>query len=200
VGDPFAAARAEAAAAPSLPVGGGATIRLSAPPPEGVVVRGPDGVTAAIGKDDEGAFVALQASADASPGEATLRVYAPDDPFRPREVIAIRLLPGAAPRPTAPSGALSPGGRVSGALALGAEARIPVEVTEAGAIEFASHTETDLAARLLDKDGKTIAGDDDGGAGYGFSIEARLEPGRYFLSLSHCCGGGGGYEVSAARR
>ncbi len=197
---PFEAARDEAGETVSLPRGGAAVAPLAKAPPDGAVARGPDGVLAEIELDGEGAaFVALEAGADAELGETTLRIYTPDDPFRAVAEIPLLILPGEGGETGDVAGALSPGETAEGALALGAEARLTVEVTEPGRIAFASEGATDLAARLETADGAAVAADDDSGADYGFSLGADLRPGRYVLILTHCCGGGGRYHVTATR-
>ncbi|MDP1671210.1 MAG: hypothetical protein Q8L63_03885, partial [Alphaproteobacteria bacterium] len=54
---------------------------------------------------------------------------------------------------------------------------------------------SDVAARLLDSHGNTIARNDDGGGGYNFGMQTRVSPGNYLLSVEHCCGGTGNYHV-----
>ncbi|QIE54786.1 hypothetical protein G5B40_04605 [Pikeienuella piscinae] len=197
-GDPFDTARADAASRIPLAIGAAAVAPLEGAPAAGAFARGPDGITAEISaNEDGGAFVALKASRDASPGEATLRIYDPGDRFHPVETIDLSILPGAAPAPADAMGALSPGGSIEGALSLGEVARIPVEIAETERIRFASRPGTDIAATLETADGRIVAADDDAGGGYGFAFSAELQPGRYFLSVSHCCGGGGAYAVTA---
>ncbi|MEL6794081.1 MAG: hypothetical protein AAFP78_11530, partial [Pseudomonadota bacterium] len=55
----------------------------------------------------------------------------------------------------------------------------------------------DVSAVLESETGQVIAADDDSGDGYGFAFSVALSPGRYALKLRHCCGGGGGYAVTA---
>lgn len=197
---PFETARRAAAARTALPIGGEAILPLEAPPP-GALARGPDGVVAEIEAPEKGdALLALRAGGDAAPGDAEIRVYAPGDRFHPIATLPIRILPGADPPMAPPSAALSPDGQIAGELALGASARIPVEVAAPGRVVFTSEASADFAATLETADGRVIAGDDDSGVDYGFSFSAELTPGRYFLSVNHCCGGGGAFRVKTARQ
>ncbi|WP_340108806.1 hypothetical protein [Pikeienuella sp. HZG-20] len=195
---PFEDARRKAAARTALAIGGEAVLPLETAP-AGAYARGPDGVRALIEETAKGdALLALRATGDAAPGEAEIRVYAPGDRFHPIAAYPIQILPGPAAPPAPPTGTLSPGGRIAGEVALDGAARIPVVVTEPGRVVFASGPEADFAATLETADGRVIAGDDDSGRGYGFLFSAELTPGRYFLSVNHCCGGGGAFEVIAS--
>ncbi len=195
-GNPFGAAREKAASGLAAPVGGFAEARLESAPPEGATARGPDGVTAEIGTDEKGApLLAVSVSGDARPGETEVRIYAPGDPFRPAATLPLRILPAAAPAPAATGGALAPGGTAEGVLPLGGEARLSIEVTEPGRFAFASAPGADLTGRIETADGRPLSADDDSGSGYGFRFSAELQPGRYYLSLRHCCGGGGHFSV-----
>lgn len=197
-GDPFADARATAAERIALAIGGGAAAPLSAPPPPGAHARGPDGVSVEIETGEDGAaFVTMMANSDAAPGETSIRIYAPGDPFRPIETLPISILPGPDAAPAATAATLAPGGEARGVLSVGGEARLAIEVTEPQRLTFLSTGASDLSARLEAADGSVIAANDDTGSGYEFSIAAELKPGGYFLSLSHCCGGGGAFHISA---
>ena len=197
-GNPFAAARSAAAAEDSvpLPVGGGATAPLGQAP-EGALAIGPDGVSAEIIETEDGAALSLTANADAVPGEALARIYAPGDRFRPVETVPLRILPGPIEE-TGQGGAISVGGRHDGAIRLGREETLTLDIRQSGRVRFASEGNADLSAVLETASGEIVAGDDDSGAGYGFGFSAELAPGRYTLRVRHCCGGGGRYAVTAS--
>lgn len=70
-----------------------------------------------------------------------------------------------------------------------------LSVTTPGLLSVSSHGSSDLTAHLLDSRGNPVASNDDGGAGYNFGIQAAVSPGRYLLSVQHCCGGNGKYQL-----
>ncbi len=70
-----------------------------------------------------------------------------------------------------------------------------LHITEPGTLAVSSRGSSDVAARLLDSHGNTIARNDDGGGGYNFGMQTRVNPGNYLLSVEHCCGGTGNYHV-----
>lgn len=197
-GNPFAAARQAAASENrvALPVGGGAAATLG-PLPEGALAIGPDGVSAEIVETEDGAALMLSAGADARPGEAVARIYAPGDRFRPVETIPLRILPGPSPE-TGGGGAISVGGRHDGAIRLGGEEALTLDIRQSGRIRFVSEGNADLSAVLETASGEIVAQDDDSGSGYGFRFSTELAPGRYTLRVRHCCGGGGRYAVTAS--
>ena len=197
-GNPFAAARSAATAEDSvpLPVGGGATAPLGQAP-EGALAIGPDGVSAEIIETKDGAALSLTANADAVPGVAVARIYAPGDRFRPVETVPLRILPGPIEE-TGQGGSISVGGRHDGAIRLGREETLTLDIRQSGRVRFASEGNADLSAVLETASGEIVAGDDDSGAGYGFGFSAELAPGRYTLRVRHCCGGGGRYAVTAS--
>lgn len=198
--DPFAAARDRAAAPErlALAIGGRTEATLSAALPDGATARGPDGVAAEIVATDEGPRLALEAGADAAPGDAAARIYAPDDPFRPVETVEITILPGAAEATASTSAAIAPDGRIDGIVAGGDAAELTLDVERAGRVRFTSGGGADMAAVLLSESGAVVAADDDSGEGYGFSFSAELAPGRYTLKLTHCCGGGGAFSLTTS--
>lgn len=194
-GDPFAAAREAArpeAAAPVV-IGGRTEIALRDPPAAGAVFVGPDGVTVERGEDG----LIVTAGAGAAPGPAALRAYAPGDPFTPVSVTPIRILPGAPPAPPSSTGAIEPGGRYEGRLAVGQAARLSFTLTEPGTVTFASQSTADLAAVLETEAGEPVAAGDDSPGGYDFRVSATLPAGAYVLKVSHCCGGDGVFAVNA---
>lgn len=196
--DPFDAAR-DAATAPertAVPIGGTGAIELSEPAPAGAIARGPDGVLAAISED--GVTIDVEARRGADAGDGDVRIYAPDNPFTPVATAPIRVLPGAAPAESDGPEALQLGGRREGVAPIGEARAFVIEVQEGGRYQFASDGPGDFTGELRSAGGALIASDDDSGKGYGFVIEAALEPGEYTLNLSHCCGGGGRFAVSAS--
>lgn len=71
-------------------------------------------------------------------------------------------------------------------------------VSAPGILRIASQGAADVDARLVDGQGQLMAEDADSGARYNFALGVTLAPGVYYLSLTHCCGGAGGYRVDAA--
>ncbi len=65
-------------------------------------------------------------------------------------------------------------------------------------VDIASTGPADLAAELRGADETLIATDDDGGERYNFHISHQLAAGTYFLTVSHCCGGTGRYQLSTS--
>ena len=195
--NPFAAARGvtETPAAP-VAIGGETEIAMETPLPANSALRGPDGVAAELAED--GATIRLTANSDARVGEAVLRVYADGDNFRPAEEIPLAILPGAdRPLPARQIGALSPGGGFAGDLPLGGAVELEMTLKEAQTLTLAAVSDADLIVEVLTKSGQPVAKDDDSGTGYGFSLNAALPPGGYVVKITHCCGGGGAFAVSA---
>lgn len=194
--NPFAAAR-ELKTKPAAPIaiGGETEISMEAPPAPGSALRGPDGITAEL--TDDGA-IRLTANAEASVGAATLRIYREGDTFRAAEEIPLTILPGAdRPLPARQVGALKPGGGFAGDLPLGGAVELEMTLTEARTMTLAAVSDADLTVEILTKSGQPIARDDDSGTGYGFSLNTVLQPGGYVVKITHCCGGGGAFAVSA---
>lgn len=195
--NPFDAAR-DVAQSPAAPVaiGGETELTMETPLGPGSALRGPDGVSAELTED--GATVRLTANSDARTGDAVLRVYAKDDAFRPVEEIPLTILPGAdRPLPARQVGALSPGGGFVGDLPLGGAVELEMTLKEAQTLTLAAVSDADLSVEVLTKSGQAVARDDDSGTGYGFSLNAALQPGGYVVKITHCCGGGGAFAVSA---
>lgn len=194
--DPFTAAR-DIARSPAAPVaiGGETEISMETPLAAGSALRGPDGIAAELAED--GATIRLTANSDAQVGDAVLRVYSGDN-FRPAEEIPLSILPGAdRPLPARQVGALSPDGGFAGDLPLGGEIELEMTLKEARTLTLAAISDADLTVEVLTKAGQPVARDDDSGSGYGFSLNASLPPGGYVVKITHCCGGGGAFAVSA---
>lgn len=197
--DPFEEARETTLNSLAVRIGGESFASLETPPPAGALVRGPDGVTVAIETAEDGAQLSLKASKGAIPGDAEIRLYDPSDQFRPVATLPLKVLPGAA-QTAPPPPELTPGGGARGVLGIGETVRIPVNVAEAGQVSFSSTPGTDFAATLETTAGLPVASDDDSGGNYGFAFSALLQPGKYYLSLNHCCGGGGAFDIRADNR
>lgn len=197
-GDPFAAARDLAASPERLPlaIGGRTETTLADGLPEGAEARGPEGVAARIEPGEDGPTLVLEAGADAAPGDASARIYAPGDPFRPLQTIPVVILPGSAPATGSTGGAISIGEAIEGAVAAGDEAALTLEIREPRRVRFASGGGADMAAELVSESGAVVGRDDDSGQGYGFAFSAELAPGVYTLKLRHCCGGGGRFSLT----
>lgn len=194
---PFATAR-DTLSRPIAPVaiGGETQIELESSYSPDTILRGPDGVAAIIGED--GATIALSATADATIGDSALRIYAQGDPFKPIDEIPITILPGAdTPLPQRQIGALTVGGAFSGDLPMGGVVELDISLKDARRLTVAGTTNADLKVEILSKSGVGVAADDDSGDGYGFSISANLPAGAYVVKVTHCCGGGGAFVVSA---
>ncbi len=201
-GNPFNAARDAATDTTrvTLAIGGVAEAPITATLPADAIVRGPDGVTAGLEAGEDGPLIRIEARADATPGEATVRVYDPNDRFTPLETIDLSILPGAAPAEQGAETTIFAGDRHEGILPVGRSQRVALTLQNGERVTFTSSDDTDLRATLESEDGRIIAADDDSGPGYGFTLKADLAPGRYFLILSHCCGGGGRFAVTRANR
>ena len=96
-------------------------------------------------------------------------------------------------------GALVPGGRSEATLVRGGGGHRYALTLEGGAATITSNGSADVTARLLDANGVEVAGDDDGGEGYNFRLEADLPQGTYTLVVEHCCLGSGRYGVSVTQ-
>ena len=195
--NPFAAAR-EVTTKPAAPIaiGGETEISMETPLAPGSTLRGPDGIAAELTED--GAAIRLTANADARTGPAALRIYAEGDSFRPTGEIPLTILPGAdRPLPVKQVGALKPGGGFAGDLPLGGAVELELTLEKAQTLTLAAVSDADLTVEVLTKSGQPIARDDDSGTGYGFSLNAALQPGGYVVKITHCCGGGGAFAVSA---
>lgn len=195
--NPFAAAR-EVTNTPAAPIaiGGETQLSMETPITPGSTLRGPDGITAQL--TDDGAAIRLTANAEATVGSAALRIYSEGDNFRPAEEIPLTILPGAdRPLPARQVGALKPGGGFAGDLPLGGTVELEMTLTEAQTMTLAAVSDADLSVEVLTKSGQPIARDDDSGTGYGFSLNTALQPGGYVVKITHCCGGGGAFAVSA---
>ena len=194
---PFAAAR-DIATAPAAPItiGGETDIEMDAPLTPGSQLRGPDGIYAELAEDGES--IRITANSDADVGAAVLRIYSPGDNFRPSDEIPLTVLPGGdRPLPARQVGALTPGGGFAGELPLGGAVELEMTLKQARTMTLAAVSNADLTVEVLTKAGAPVARDDDSGAGYGFSLNALLPPGGYVVKITHCCGGGGAFAVSA---
>ncbi|MCP3957748.1 MAG: hypothetical protein GY719_07835 [bacterium] len=60
---------------------------------------------------------------------------------------------------------------------------IPVAVGESSLVEITSFGDKDVAARLVDADGRTVARGDDRAGDWNFHLAARLDPGEYTLHV-----------------
>jgi hypothetical protein len=198
---PAAAAGAATQALLAAAVGGEARATVSGLDFAGpALARGPDGVGAEIGPvgEDGRAALVVRPGPGAAAGLGVVRVYAEGDPFRPRAVLPLRVLPGAAP-PEAPA-TLAPGGTVSGRIPPGGAAEVSLELAEPARLRLVSLGPEDLSAALETAQGVVVATGDDTPDGYGFSLEVALEAGAYRLRVAHCCGGGGAWRVRAEPR
>ena len=69
-------------------------------------------------------------------------------------------------------------------------------VPQNAVVDVASAGAADLMAELRDAADKLIAADDDSGDRYNFRLSHQLAAGTYFITISHCCGGTGGYRLT----
>lgn len=70
-----------------------------------------------------------------------------------------------------------------------------LRITAPGMLAVNSQGSSDVTARLMDRNGNPVASNDDSGPGYNFGMQTPVNPGNYFLSVQHCCGGGGNYRI-----
>ena len=73
--------------------------------------------------------------------------------------------------------------------------RYMISIPSTGDYKIVSTGPSDIVGSLKDPTGAILAGDDDGGSGYNFSLEAALEPGDYTLEVAHCCAGTGFFTL-----
>lgn len=71
-----------------------------------------------------------------------------------------------------------------------------LRVSEPGMLAVNSRGSSDVTAKLTDARGNPVASNDDGGAGYNFGLTTPVNPGTYLLSVQHCCGGNGKYQIN----
>ena len=75
------------------------------------------------------------------------------------------------------------------------EKRFEFTVTSPSNIHFESAGPTDVVGTIIDKTGKILLTNDDGGANYNFALRKHLPPGDYILSVKHCCFGRGPFSL-----
>lgn len=176
-----------------------------------VILAGPPGSTITMQRTEGGRLQASAIFPETIPeGFAKLYLYRSGDALRPVTSFDIAVgasRPGAAeaapddygdtPRTAtallqAGSTRASRNGQISAANDVD---MFSLRVTEAGMLAVRSHGASDVTARLLDSHGNTVASNDDGGGGYNFGMKTPVNPGSYLLSVKHCCGGGGNYQI-----
>ena len=153
-----------------------------------------------------------------SEGPQAVSVFAPGQRFTPREVIEVASPdPSAGTRrgytsPGTNSEAQRPGGHpgpdrldptnpaaIPDVIATsGTARRYTLSVPAVGAYTIRSTGPSDLVGVLKVPDGTVLARDDDGGAGYNFSLQATLEAGDYTVEVVHCCAGTGPFSIIVA--
>ncbi len=72
-------------------------------------------------------------------------------------------------------------------------------VPQSAAVQVASSGAADLGVELRNAASELIATDDDSGAGYNFQLSQTLSAGTYFITVSHCCGGTGSYQLTVSQ-
>lgn len=87
-----------------------------------------------------------------------------------------------------------------GIISSGETRRYTISIPSVGGYTISSTGPSDIAGRLTGPDGVVIVGDDDGGAGYNFNLEATLQPGDYTLEVIHCCAGTGPFALSVTTK
>ncbi len=99
----------------------------------------------------------------------------------------------------ATAAALTLGTTLSARLAeSGDEDLFRIDLTAPGTLTLASAGPTDTLGRLEDGDGTVLLSDDDSGPWYNFRISGALPAGSYYLRISHCCAGAGGYRLTGS--
>ena len=71
-----------------------------------------------------------------------------------------------------------------------------ITLNESGTLTIFSSGPTDVKGSLEEQSGSVLAEDDDGGKWYNFKIEKPVNPGTYFVRVTHCCAGTGTYRIS----
>ena len=75
------------------------------------------------------------------------------------------------------------------------EKRFEFTVTSPSTIHFESAGPTDVVGTIINKTGKILLTNDDGGTNYNFALRKHLPPGDYILSVEHCCSGRGPFSL-----
>ncbi|MEQ1890634.1 MAG: hypothetical protein ABL951_15880, partial [Alphaproteobacteria bacterium] len=175
------------------------------------ILAGPPGSTINILKTEAGRLLASTVFSDAIPdGFAKLYLYRAGDALTPVASFDVSVGAGrtgaavtepddhgATPRTATallPAGASSAKG--FGQIGTGNDVDMfALRITEPGLLALRSHGSSDVIARLTDSRGNPVASNDDGGDGYNFGIHTMVNPGNYLLSVQHCCGGNGKYQI-----
>lgn len=174
-------------------------------------LAGPPGSVINILRTQGGQLQASAVFSSAAPeGFAKLYLYRNGDPLTPLANFDVAIGAGRGGKPSAEpddhgasartATALLPAGaiRASGKGQISAANDVDMftlRVTSPGVLTVRSQGSSDVSARLLDRNGNPLASNDDGGAGYNFGMQTPVNPGAYLLSVQHCCGGNGNYQI-----
>jgi hypothetical protein len=75
-----------------------------------------------------------------------------------------------------------------------------IQVDQPATLAVMTTGSADVRVTLRDAEGNVLAADDDSGIWYNAHVSKVVPIGVYFVDVSHCCGGTGTYEVSAAQQ
>ena len=160
---------------------------------------------------------------DIPTGRTVLSVFNAGKAFRPIENFAIEVVDVVEQFDTEQVVAVLPGTRKFAAItddhAVGSTDATALETSLTGRIETIGDVDTfriqvdqpatlavtttgsaDVRMTLRDAEGNILAADDDSGVWYNAHVSKVVPIGAYFVDVSHCCGGTGTYEVSAAQQ
>lgn len=155
----------------------------------------------------------LVLGADSADGFAKLFLFSATDALTPIASYDISISGGGAAAPAAEPddhgasaatatvllGAGAPGASAFGQIGDANDTDVfSLLVRAPGVLRIASQGAADVDARLSNGQGQLLSEDADSAARYNFALSVTLAPGVYYLSLTHCCGGAGGYRVDAA--
>jgi hypothetical protein len=75
-----------------------------------------------------------------------------------------------------------------------------IQVDRPATLAVTTTGSADVRMTLRDAEGNVLVADDDSGVWYNAHVSKVVPIGAYFVDVSHCCGGTGTYEVSAAQQ
>jgi len=75
-----------------------------------------------------------------------------------------------------------------------------IQVDRPATLTVTTTGSADVRMTLRDAEGNVLVADDDSGVWYNAHMSKVVPIGAYFVDVSHCCGGTGTYEVSAAQQ
>lgn len=177
----------------------------------GAILAGPPGSTINILRTEGGRLQASTVFSETTPeGFAKLYLYRSGDALKPVASFDVTVGAGRAGAAVAEPDDYGASARTATTLLQAGATRASLEgqigtandvdmfslrVSEPGMLTVHSGGSSDVTAKLTDARGNPVASNDDGGAGYNFGMQTPVNPGNYLLSVQHCCGGNGKYQI-----